>query len=304
MKKYNRMKKSMISYATLAVVFFTGCDKDQADIQADGRVALQVKSGIQTRAYGSTWEAEDVIGIYMLDGGTVEADNRPYTTEAGGTNGTFAPAATAQTIYFPVDGSTRDFVAYYPHTTIGDDHLYLVNIATQTSQKAIDLMAATKVIGKSKTDANVSFVFEHKLVKLDVTVVADGVSVTNDDLIGTTVNITGQQTNATYNVVEGGMVSVIPGPPAEIALKMNGLQAEGIILPNNTTQDMELTFTVPRLDGQVFKWAINKAVSSQQFNAGSKYKYTITIAKAELTVTSTVTDWVSGNGAGEEGSAE
>lgn len=297
------MRKSIILCVALAVITLTGCSKDEGNNPTDGRTALSVSSGIQTRVVGDTWEAGDAIGIYMLNGLVAEASNNKYTTATESKNGTFTSAGD-QTIYFPVDGSTRDFIAYYPYITNLTGTTYNVNVATQSSQPAIDLMSTAKVTGKSKNDPAVAFVFEHKLVKLDITVKADGVSLTDDDLIGTTVTITNQQTAATYDVVTGGAVSVTNGAATEIALKMTGLKAEGIVLPNVTTEGMKLTFTVPKLNNQVFEWAIKDAVKSQMLESGNKYKYTITIAKAGLTVISTVMDWAEGNGDGETGDAE
>lgn len=304
------MKKqlSLCSLLTVAVLATTSCnhDTEPGAINPDGRTALAVTSGIQTRAYDNRWEANDAIGIYMLNSTTIEAANKKYTTSADGKSATFAPAATDQTIYFPVDGTKRDFVAYYPYATIGEGNLYAVSVAVQSSQKAIDLMGAVKVSGKSKTDASVAFVFAHKLAKLDIAIKGDGTSITNDQLANTAVKITNQQTAGTYNVVSGGDVTATQGDPAEITLftATNGLKAEGIVLPNTDTDDMRLTFTVPAPIDQMFTWEIKTAANSQLFEAGKKYKYTITIAKVGVSVSSTVTDWIAGNGDGEEGDAE
>lgn len=299
-------KHSLYALLSVALLAGTSCshDTEPGAIAPDGRTALEVTSGIQTRAYDKTWEANDAIGIYMLNNTTVEEANKQYTTPADAENGTFAAAAN-QTIYFPVDGSTRDFVAYYPHASIGIDNLYAVNVATQTSQKAIDLMGATKVTSKSKTDPSVDFAFQHKLVKLEITLKGDGTTITDAQLANTVVKITNQQTAGTYNVVTGGDVSVTIGSPVDIALKGTNLQAEGIVLPNADTKDMLLTFTVPAPIDQTFSWEIKKAPLSQKFEAGKKYKYTIAIGKQNISVSSTITDWTMGNGtAGENGSAE
>lgn len=306
------MKRQLSTLALLSVALLaaTSCSHDTepgAATPPDGRTALSVTSGIQTRAHDNVWDTGDAIGIYMLDESTAEAANKKYTTAAGGEDCTFAPATTDQTIYFPASGDARNFMAYYPHATIGTDNLYAVNVATQSSQKAIDLMAAAKVTGKSKTEPAVAFVFEHKLVKLDITLQGDGVSITNDQLLNTEVKITNQQTAGTYNVVDGGNVTPATAGASlsEITLLTTNLKAEGIVLPNTDTENMLLTFAVPALNNQTFEWAIKSAPQSQKFEAGKKYKYTITIAKAGLSVSSTVTDWLPGNGDnGESGDAE
>lgn len=303
------MKKQAFICALLATVLLPGCSEDRENTPqpTDGRVALQATSGIRmnTRAYDKTWEANDAIGIYMLNGGATDGDgNRKYTTALTAENGSFT-AAEGHTLYFPVDGSQRDFVAYYPYRkTLADGNVYTVDVSHQTPQKDIDLMGAAKVERKDKNNPVVAFVFTHKLVKLAVTIKADGTSLTDADLAGTTVSITHQQTAATYNVLTGGEATVTTGAPTEIDLHTDGLKAEGIVLPAATTAGMELMFTVPKLGNQKFHWDVNSAAQSKAFVAGSKYLYTIIIGKAGVEVSSKVEDWAPGNGNGETGNAE
>lgn len=304
------MKKQVFICALLATVLLPGCSEDRENTPqpTDGQVALEATSGIRmnTRAYDKTWEANDAIGIYMLNGDATDGNgNRKYTTAEKTENGSFT-AAEGQTLYFPVDGSQRDFIAYYPYReTLAVGNVYTVDVSRQTPQKDIDLMGAAKVTGKDKNNPQVAFVFTHKLVKLDITIKADGVSLTDDKLAGTTVSISNQQTAGTYNVVTGGEATVTAGTPAEIALHTDGLKAEGIVLPAATTENIVLTFTVPGLGNQAFHWSVNSADKSKTFEAGSKYLYTITIGKAGVEVSSKVEDWAAGNGAGgETGNAE
>lgn len=304
------MKKQAFICALLATVLLPGCSEDGENTPqpTDGRVALEATSGIRmnTRAYDKTWEAGDAIGIYMLNGDAADGNgNRKYTTARKAENGSFE-AAEGQTLYLPVNGTKRDFVAYYPYReTLADGNVYTVDVSHQTPQKDIDLMGAAKVTGKDKLNPKVAFVFTHKLVKLDITIKADGTSLTDAELAGTTVSISNQQTAATYNVVTGGEATVTAGAAKEIDLHTDGLKAEGIVLPAASTEDMVLTFTVPKLDNQKFSWSVNSATKSKEFEAGSKYLYTITIGKAGVEVSSKVEDWTAGNGeGGETGNAE
>lgn len=292
-----------------ALLFAAGCSNDnEKDVpDADGRVALQVSSGItvQSRAYDKTWEAGDAIGIYMLNGTTTEAANKQYLTDTESTSGLFAPAA-ASTIYFPVDGTTRDFIAYYPYRELGDGNTtYTIDVSNQTSQKEIDLMGAAKISGKHKNDPKVAFSFTHKLAKVALTIQPDGTSLTPEQLKGMTVKLTNQRTLAAYDVVTGESVTVdTQRAPATLTLQTDadGTKAEGIVLPCTDTDGMQLEFHLQ--GGATYSWAVKEAPLSQQFAAGSKYKYTITIANIGLEVTSTVTDWAPGNGAGESGNAQ
>ncbi len=293
-----------------ALLLMAGCGNDNEGTPPNGgdRVALQVSSGIhmQTRAYNNTWESGDAIGIYMLNDKTAEAENCKYTTEKNGTSGTFKADA-ANTIYFPINGDTRDFAAYYPYRETIANGIYPVDVTTQTSQKAIDLMGAAKVTGKNKNDADVAFEFAHKLVKLEMTILPDGTSLTAEDMKDLKVEITNQPVLATYDVVNGGNVNVAtPAEPKDITLLTNadGTSAEGIVLPNASTEGMYLRFTLEGIDTP-FTWEIHSAKLSLEYKAGMKYTYKITVTKTAVNVTSTVTDWTAGNGEeGETGSAE
>lgn len=297
--------------AALLLLAACGNDNEGATPENNERVALQVTSDIhvQTRAYNDTWESGDAIGIYMLNGETTEEENCKYTTGTTGTSGTFKADA-ANTIYFPINGDMRDFAAYYPYReTIAND-IYPVDVTTQTSQKAIDLMGATKVTGKNKGDANVAFKFVHKLVKLAMTIQSDGTSLTAEDMRDLKVEITNQPVKGTYDVVKGGDVivtaPVAPDKAVDIELLTNadGTAAEGIVLPNASTEGMYFRFTLKDIDTP-FTWEIHSAPKSQLYEAGKKYTYKITVTKTNVNVTSTVTDWTPGNGEeGEEGSAE
>lgn len=297
--------------AAFCIVMFlaAGCsnDSDKDVTQGDEQVPLEVSSGIdvQTRAHDMTWDEGDAIGIYMLSGAVAEAANKLYTTGEKSTSGIFA-AAEGNTIYFPIDGTTRDFVAYYPYRDLGEENTtYTVNVSKQDSQQNIDLMGAARVTGKHKDNPKVEFVFTHKLVKLALAIKTDGMSLTADDMKELTVKLTNQRTQATYDVVAGGSVSVdTQTAPATLELKTtpDGTSAEGIVLPCDDTQGMNLEFHLQ--GGETYAWSVENADLSKQFKAGSKYLYTITIGNTGLEVTSAIEDWTPGNGDGESGSAQ
>ena len=276
------MKVKQNLFPALLVAFaLTACNNEEETMQgADGRIALQVTSGIQTRAYDNQWETGDRIGIYAFGtGSTTVADgygNIPYTTASGGTTGSFAPDGT--TIYLPTDGTERDFVAYYPYTAGLTDGIYTVDVS------------------------NVAFNFTHKLCKMELTL-KPGSGMTGTELSGLTVELTGQQTAGTFNVTQpASAVSVTTGTATPIPLLTNadGTFAEGIVLPSERGMSLNITLS----DGaSVFSWPLGNATESQKFEAGKKYLYTITVNKTNIDVTATITDWEPGNGGGETGDA-
>lgn len=300
-------KQALLIFASAALLAGCSSEENEGMTAGDGRVALQVSSGIdvQTRAHDGSWDKGDAIGIYMLDGGAPESSNCKYTTTAEGQEGSFT-AAEGQTIYFPTNGDTRDFIAYYPWRDLKGSTTYNVDVTDQSTQEAIDLMGAAKVTDKSKDDPVVAFTFTHKLVKLYMNIKPDGSSLDLSDLEGLKVTITNQRTKATYDVLAGGGVTVdTDGNAEEITLKTvaDGTISEGIVLSAEDTAGMLLTFELG--SGENFTWAVKNASKSDKFIAGNKYLYTITVGKTALEVTSSVTDWTPGNGDdGESGSAQ
>lgn len=308
-----RLRQGISLWGMAAVLMLpAGCTNDNGETgtPTDGRVALQVTGGIQvdTRAHDKEWDENDAIGIYMLEKGTTtvaeDTKNRHYTTATAGETGSFAPAGELQTIYFPTSGDERDFLAYYPYRSSLADEVYKVDVSGQQNQKDIDLMAAEESVTGSKASPAVAFRFGHQLVKLRLTIKADGKALTDEALDGMTVQITNQPLTADFNVLTR-QLSNIAAEKKELPLLVTngGTACEGIVLPAVTTEGMEFVFTLT--DGGIFRWDIHSAEKSKSFVAGSKYKYDIVLTGTGIEVTSTVADWNEGNGPdGESGSAE
>lgn len=308
----DRMNHGVSLWGIVAVLaLLTGCsnDNEETGTSANGRVALEVTGGIQvnTRAHDIQWDANDAIGIYMLTPETTEVaedtKNRHYATAAGGEMGTFRPADDGQTIYFPIDGSRVDFLAYYPYRTPLENNVYKVDVSRQGVQKDIDLMASEAPVTGDKLSPAVAFRFKHRLVNLRLTIKTDGKVLKDEVLDGMTVKITNQPTTADFNVLTRTLSNISTDKTElELLVTNQGKTCEGIVLPNTTTEEMQLVFTL--INGATFSWNIHSASQSQSFAAGSQYKYDITITGTGLEVTSTVADWTPGNGAGENGNAE
>ena len=132
--------------AALLALSLAACNNEEITTTPDARVALQVTGGIQTRAYDATWEANDEIGIFGFTQEDVPAQaysNVRYVTTGG--NGTFTPDGT--TIYLPTDGSSLDFLAYYPYTTTAmTDGVYIVNVTDQSDLSASDVQLRAQAV--------------------------------------------------------------------------------------------------------------------------------------------------------------
>lgn len=296
------MNKKTFSTLVLAALLLTACQNDEETMQTDTRVSLQVTSGIQTRAFDNQWEKNDAIGIFGFTQGDAPAQaytNVRYVTTGG--DGAFTPDGT--TIYLPTDGSSLDFVAYYPHTTDLENGIYTVDVENQSDLSTIDLMAAgTQTADRSKN--TVAFNFEHKLSKIVLTFKpGDGMALS--ELTGMKVQLTNQQTLATFNVMQpDGEVVVGTNTPATLTLNTDadGTSSEGIVLPSANFDGMTLHLELSN-GSSFFNWDLNNS-KAEKFEAGKKYVYDITVNKSRLDVTATIEDWAPGNGEnGEQGEA-
>lgn len=305
-----RMNVKIIGMAALTFAL-AACNSDE-NLSAgnDDRVALQVTSGIQSRAIGNTWQKDDAIGIYMVNAGTTaiaeSAENRKYTTANG--SSTFS-ATPDQVIYLPVDGSNVDFIAYYPQQDLTGGSM-TIDVSDQSDLPKIDLMAA-----KAKSPADkpynkenplVAFHFYHKLTKLELNI-DPGTGLTPADLEGLKVEITNQRTGASYAPLAETLTLTSSETTQNVTLNIttDGTAAEAILLPNSEEFNpriagRELVFTLKQT-GEVFRWAIPE---DKDFKAGERNLYNITVNRTGLTVTATIEDWNPGNGEGESGSAE
>lgn len=288
---------------TLLALSLAACNNEEITPNPDTRVALQVTSGIQTRAYNTTWEAGDDIGIFGFmqgDASTQAYSNVRYVTRSG--DGAFTPDGT--TIYLPTDGSSLDFVAYYPHATDLENGIYTVDVEDQSDQSTIDLMAAgTQTANRIKN--TVTFNFEHKLSKIVLTFKpGDGMALS--ELTGMKVQLTNQQLKATFDVTQpDGEVVVGTNTPATLTLNTDadGTSSEGIVLPSANFDGMTIHLELSD-GGSFFNWDLNNSQNADKFEAGKKYVYDITVNKTRLDVTATITDWTPGNGEnGEQGNA-
>lgn len=297
------MNKKTFSTVALATLLLTACQNDEEPMQTDTRVALQVTSGIQTRTYDDQWEKGDEIGIFGFtqgDAPTQAYSNVRYVTTGG--DGALTPDGT--TIYLPTDGSSLDFVAYYPYTaTAMTDGVYTVNVTDQSDQSAIDLMAAGTQTA-DRINNTVTFNFEHKLSKIVLTFKpGDGMALS--ELTRMKVQLTNQQPKALFDVTQpDGEVVVGTNTPATLTLNTDadGTSSEGIILPSANFDGMTIHLELSN-GSSFFNWDLNNS-KAEKFEAGKKYVYDITVNKSRLDVTATIEDWAPGNGEnGEQGEA-
>lgn len=299
--------QNLILLSALAgAAWVSSCSSDE-DVNEvnNGEVRFTAAIGTQatatpaaTRASGTQWGMGDKIGIFMVEHGTFtiaeSASNRKYTTPAG--NGNFTPV-TGNEIYYPMDNSTVDFIAYYPHADVATltDALPVTIATTQTpgTQPSFDLLwakANNSGNGYSKTSPDaVALTFGHCLTKLTMNCKLDA-SVGVPHLDGTTVTIKGMNTRNTFDLKTGTLGT----PDTQADITPNKLTRpvaaydatyDAIILPGiYDTGDVSVEFNI---GGDTFTWS----VEGIEFLPGTEYIYEVTILRTGILVEGTITEW-------------
>ncbi|MEN0052045.1 MAG: fimbrillin family protein [Mucilaginibacter sp.] len=268
-----RIKSLLISAFALLLIFISACKKDNkrdepgaphAEVQFSSVISGQIK----TKAVNDTWEANDAIGVFMKTGtglSNVLAANKSYTT-AG--DGTFTATSADQTIFYPEDGSSVDFIAYYPYKQSLTNNSYPVNVTDQSLQAATDLMYANNAMGLSKNSSNAQLVFVHQLSKIQITV-KNGVGI--PDLNGLRTTISGLKTTANFDLATGVLSG--QGQTADIQAKTNAQNSittsEAIVLPTTDETNIKVIFV---LGTKTYTWALP---AGTKFEQGKKYSYEV-----------------------------
>ncbi|MCE9236250.1 fimbrillin family protein [Bacteroides thetaiotaomicron] len=287
------MMKTNYLFIGMAVLMMTACNNDENETQVnDGRVAVSFAGGITlTRATTDAWEANDGIGIYMLEHGTKTvahgAANRKYVTTAG--NGEFTPAGVEQTIYFPLNADEKaDFIAYYPQTDLTDD-IYKVDVSDQKNPADIDLLRSDNATGKDKSTNTVDLKFFHRLSRVEVELTA-GEGVSDAELAGMSITLSKQPVKADFNVLQNTLTAGQDLATLTLNTAADGKTASAIILPQEgaSGRSLELTLT----GGTVLTWPVE---ADRTFEQGKKTIFNITLKRTpvgtEVEVNATIEPW-------------
>lgn len=281
--------KKYLFVTTLSLLALYSCREDEEMIYPDSnpvavRFTSTVSGEVRAKASGSSWDANDKIGVFMkksnqpLESVNIinQADNIEYMTNGAGN---FFPVNGSQTIFYPTDGTKVDFISYYPYKENLTDYIYEVNVADQTSQEAIDLLYSNNLRGLGQTDPTPSLSFSHQLVKINFNISA-GQGIPN--LAGLEITITGTKTRAGFNLATGGLTA--NDTPEDIiantVILENNAFAEAIILPVTGLNGASFKFSLS--SGKVFTWNIPDNTS---FEKGRKYSYNITLKDSGSSVT-------------------
>lgn len=289
------MKISNLLYmGALSTLALMSCTNNDDNSEWYGSEGIVFTTAIQSRVSGNTWNANDEVGIYMMNAGSgieaATAQNKKYIAQ---TNGTLT-AAPGNGIYLPESGNV-DFIAYYPYTTSVSGNKLAVNVSDQSNPAAIDLIYSNGTKGVAATTATtISLGFTHQLTKVTLNVTKDE---TIETLNGLGVNIKGISTEGEFNLADGTLTATAGTNNKDVAMYIDAqgttATATAIILPTAASTDqtsLNLTFN---LNGQSFTHTISDAsIFKKGTNVSFNAKLSINNGKPVVTVgNATISNW-------------
>lgn len=289
------MKISNLLYmGALSTLALMSCTNNDDNSEWYGSEGIVFTTAIQSRVSGNTWNANDEVGIYMMNAGSgieaATAQNKKYIAQ---TNGTLT-AAPGNGIYLPESGNV-DFIAYYPYTTSVSGNKLAVNVSDQSNPAAIDLIYSNDTKGvAATTSTTISLGFTHQLTKVTLNVTKDE---TIETLNGLGVNIKGVSTEGEFNLADGTLTATAGTNNKDVAMYIDAqgttATATAIILPTAASTDqtsLNLTFN---LNGQSFTHTISDAsIFEKGTNVSFNAKLSINNGKPVVTVgNATINNW-------------
>lgn len=258
----------------------------------DGSQPINFTSSIQglnTRAANAEWTAGDKVGIFMKaangDLSAATAVNKLHTTDK---NGNLTASNADNALYYPTDGSSVDFVAYYPYVTSLAGTTYKVDVTTQTDQPAIDLLYSDNAKGFAKgASSKPQLQFAHMLSQIVFNIEKDA---TIPTLNGLKVTFKGMNTKADFTLADGKLGDA--GTVADIAanVDVDGATATTIVLPATALSDIKVVFD---LNGKSYTADYPQNV----LDAGRKYVHKVKLSDSNgqpviVMEAATITDWI------------
>ena len=289
------MKISNLLYmGALSTLALMSCTNNDDNSEWYGSEGIVFTTAIQSRVSGNTWNANDEVGIYMMNAGSgieaATAQNKKYIAQ---TNGTLT-AAPGNGIYLPESGNV-DFIAYYPYTTSVSGNKLAVNVSDQSNPAAIDLIYSNDTKGvAATTSTTIKLGFTHQLTKVTLNITKDE---TIETLNGLGVNIKGVSTEGEFNLADGTLTATAGTNNKDVAMYIDAqgttATATAIILPTAASTDqtsLNLTFN---LNGQSFTHTISDAnIFEKGTNVSFKANLSINNGKPVVTIeAATIEDW-------------
>ena len=314
MNKHNSfLQACRIFWGGIFMLVLSSCINEIKDADTgaeEGKIPITFTAKVQKtdiKASGNSFETGDKISLYaMLDGDGL-ADDR-YIDNLCLTCGEEDELLSERAVFYPLDGTPLDFVAFYPYREDGvPDGSSVLPISVQTDQSdtekrlASDFMTASATGVESSEDA-VELPFRHRLVRLKINL-APGKDESAEDMRKADPRIaaTGFYTQAEYDLEDNTIgnlserADILAGGTWKVADgQLTG--KEIIVLPQaiDGNQSFQMEW-----DGRVYTFPLS---GLEQIEEGMQYELVVNASASANQVLSgvvaSITEWESGEDLG------
>ncbi len=314
-----------VSCTTGGAIYGKNDDPDNPSVDPPDAIPIPVTftSLLRSKANKTTEfqiEPGDEFGKFMVyTGGTLDGEakkglhnNSSNLKYISSSNNTLKPSSKDNTMFYPTDQNVNvDFISYFPYhpeaADVTNNRFSIpVNISDQNHRSVYTLFSDNaKDINKKEATVVMQYEFALSKIELNISPAFDG-GVTDNDLIGMTMNVTNVPSSATFNLVDqtcsqhkdilvhnetsdnGGL---------EVKMNSNGKYGEAIFIPMAANQHKDIQFIFKLTNGDVYRYSVKE---DEEFRSGTKYKYTLTLTKKSLSATTEIIDWLPGGTVDEE----
>lgn len=305
------MRKVFLFAALTATLTMASCSSENDGPVAPGssdtpRFSATIGAP-HSRAFDTSWDSGDAIGISCTTGGKAYI-NVAYSTTGDGNFNVVTPGTE---IYYQ-DNNEVTFTSYHPYIANTDG--YGAETTNQANQKSFDFLWA-QATGK-KSAPNVAFSFAHKMAKLNITI-KKGSDVNFDEVKAAVISLGGVRNAGTFNTETG--LTTATGIPSEFVFANSANTDYNAPFANDETAGTvtytliffpqefaaALPFTATLTGMQSFGVnldftaanATKDAEAKNEWVAGRQYNIGVTLNKTSITVNGcTIRPWDEVNG--------
>lgn len=270
-----RLKKISVLLSGLILMMAASCQPKSNERIPENCASLSISSNISPlRAYDTTWEKGDQIGVYAtLDNSPLASSaysNVPFYTKNG--DGSF----TSNDKILLKKGASMDIVAYYPYSSNVKDFKLPIDVSDQSNPAKIDILYAKSENPATFDNRNVALTFNHKLSQVVVEVVApQGTEIKEitSTLDGTIVK--GSMDLATGKIELGTFNSALSGK--ERSKNGGTASLSYLLLPGQSLEGKTIGFTI---NGKRYSHKFTAKEANKDLEGGYRYTFPFTINKS------------------------
>lgn len=296
------MKKYMI--LAVSALLFVACSNDEEIDNWNGEIRLCTTTQLQTRAaqdlQATQFAANENVDIFISEAADSPTYTYPqpieYTADGTGGLNTYMDAPR-----YPTTGNGVNIFGVYPAgiaSSADTDVVFSVmeDQSSDANYNASDLMIGAAANPVSRQAGSVAVTFSHMLSKININVEI-GTGLTADSLANATVSILNTLPSTTFNITNGE-IGAASGAPAVAAfditagtLSANAMNHSAIIVPQLLEEESEFIQIVLE-SGTKLTYILP---ANTTFVSGNVYTYNLTANRYEITATTSINDWVTGD---------